>query len=203
MKQEFTVNLMTLRAANVCVSKEETRYYLKGVCLQGDASGLYMVATDGHRLVAFRDDTLSFETRFEVIIPTDTIAKIKVNKKAPQATITIEENNGKKQVTIDYLDAKMTVQAIDGTFPDWRRVVPATVSGQIGQFNPTYLADFVKVMRELDCDNKLISIGHNGNDAAIIGLDIDFDYVALIMPVRAVAPNQAPSWVKPQISVAA
>ena len=97
----------------------------------------------------------------------------------------------------------MTVQAIDGTFPAWRRVVPATVSGQIGQFNPTYLADFVKVMRELDCDNKLISIGHNGNDAAIVGLDIDFDYVALIMPVRAVAPNQAPSWVKPQISVAA
>ena len=48
------INVNYLKAAVLAVSKEETRYYLKGVAIQANETGVFIVATDGHRAVAFR-----------------------------------------------------------------------------------------------------------------------------------------------------
>jgi hypothetical protein len=45
-----------LGAAVAFASKDEARYYLNGVCLEIDARGVTYVATDGHRMIAYRDD---------------------------------------------------------------------------------------------------------------------------------------------------
>src|SRR5256885_2092412 len=49
------VNARLFAAAWVCISTEESRYYLNGVRIEPLAEGCVMVATDGHRLIAIRD----------------------------------------------------------------------------------------------------------------------------------------------------
>ena len=50
----FSVPTDVLAAALVCVSTEETRYYLRGVHVQPDADDVVLVSTDGHRLFCGR-----------------------------------------------------------------------------------------------------------------------------------------------------
>ena len=48
----ITVNARALKAAAMCASNEETRFYLKGVFVETTPAGVTLTATDGHRLVA-------------------------------------------------------------------------------------------------------------------------------------------------------
>ena len=50
----FSIPTDVLRAALVCVSTEETRYYLRGVHVEPDADDVVLVSTDGHRLFCGR-----------------------------------------------------------------------------------------------------------------------------------------------------
>jgi len=188
---KFDIDLKLLKAANVCVSKEETRYYLKGVCVQAIDKQVYIVSTDGHRLICFKPE-ITVERDFSVIIPTKTIADLKLNKNIDIAEITI--SNDDKQVTLSYCGNSMTFAPIDGVFPNWKAVIPKAISGETAQFNPLYLADFTKVLKALGSRSEIVSVGHNGGSPAFVGLDIDVDYIALVMPMRANVPNQVPSW---------
>jgi DNA polymerase III subunit beta len=188
---KFDIDLKLLKAANVCVSKEESRFYLKGVCVQAIYKQVYIVATDGHRLICFKPE-ITVERDFSVIIPTQTIADLKLNKNVDIAELSISDDD--KQVTLSYCGNSMTFLPIDGAFPDWKRVIPNTISGETAQFNPLYLADFTKVLKALGSRSDIVSVGHNGGSPAFIGLNIDVDYVALVMPMRADVPNQVPSW---------
>jgi DNA polymerase-3 subunit beta len=105
------------------ISTEETRYYLNGIHLHGVDAGLAFVATDGHRL-ALRtlpgNDIPEFPG---IIIPTATTRFLQK----------LAETAGDQEVTIDVTDDKiharaagiaLTSKLIDGTFPDYRRVIP-------------------------------------------------------------------------------
>lgn len=196
---QFEIDLKLLKAANVCVSKEETRFYLKGVCLQNIDHSLMIIATDGHRLIAFKPGIYVPGSDFSVIMPTEAINNLKLKRNASTGLVTIRDNN----IEIDYNDTKVTCKAIDGSFPHWQRVIPQSISGKTAQFNPQYVADFVKVLKELDETSKLVTIGHNGGDPAVVGLNIDIDYIALIMPVRGEAPIQIPAWCRPKLAAVA
>lgn len=50
------INLRVLAAAVAFASKEETRYYLKGVCLEIEPRAVTYIGTDGHRLIVYRDE---------------------------------------------------------------------------------------------------------------------------------------------------
>jgi DNA polymerase-3 subunit beta len=103
------------------ISTEETRYYLNGVHLHatkaGGASMLRGVATDGHRL-----------SRVEVALP------IIVPKKAVGEIRKLLEEQGDEPIQIAVSPARIQFQSgrdllvarlIDGTFPDYERVIPA------------------------------------------------------------------------------
>lgn len=56
MTEIILKNPAFLAAASLFVSKEETRYYLNGVLIEpAPQGGVFLVATDGHRLVCFHD----------------------------------------------------------------------------------------------------------------------------------------------------
>jgi DNA polymerase-3 subunit beta len=115
------------------ICKEQTRYYLNGVYMHATREGVHFVATDGHRLarvtIPTSDDySLSLSP---VILPTDFVAAaIKATSKRSQgnrlATMQIEPGT----IRFCPADAKTvddTIEAtpIDGTFPDYLRVVPS------------------------------------------------------------------------------
>lgn len=194
-----TFDLTLLKAAAICASTDTTRYYLNGVDVTLRDNVFTITATDGHRLISFKPP-VSFNyadpvTPFSIIIPLDIIKAFKVSKKQPEGELIIESNGS---CSIKYHGVSMGFQPIDGTFPDWKRVVPNKVDGIVSHYNAHYLADFAKINDMYRDDKaKCLIIGHNGNGPALVHLPIGIDNVAVIMPVRyskEEVPTEAPSW---------
>jgi hypothetical protein len=90
---------------------------------------------------------------------------------------------------------------VDGRFPDWRRVVPASADGIPSQFSPEYVGSFGKVGELLGGKSKSTScvIHHNGNGAALVTFP-GSPAVGVIMPMRVgseagpVAHPGLPAW---------
>jgi DNA polymerase-3 subunit beta len=110
------------------ISTEETRYYLNGIYLHTvDAGGsvvMRAVATDGHRLARVEIPApTGSEGMPGVIVPRKAVAEIVKLVEDGSESITIELSSAKVRMTFD--GVVLTSKLIDGTFPDYQRVIPA------------------------------------------------------------------------------
>ena len=109
------------------ISTEETRYYLHGIYLHvSTAAGqpmLRAVATDGHRLAQAQIDApAGSESMAGVIVPRKTVGEVQKLMEDPDAEVTVELSETKVRFTIG--PVVLTSKLIDGTFPDYGRVIP-------------------------------------------------------------------------------
>ena len=109
------------------ISTEETRYYLNGIYLHAlDADGklkLRSVATDGHRLArAEVEAPAGSEGMPGIIIPRKTVTELQKLVDDPDVKVTTELSDTKIRFTIG--SVVLTSKLIDGTFPDYQRVIP-------------------------------------------------------------------------------
>jgi len=109
------------------ISTEETRYYLNGVYMhvvEGDeGKALRCVATDGHRLA--RIDTEPPEGAEDmpgVIVPRKTVGELR--KLLEDDDMEIKVSVSETKVRFAAPGATLTSKVIDGTFPDYTRVIP-------------------------------------------------------------------------------
>ncbi len=105
------------------ISTEETRYYLNGIYFHAIDGKLRCVATDGHRLalceMAAPDGSDGLPG---VIIPRKTIAELRRLIDGLSETIEISVSEAKIRFKVG--SAVLTSKLIDGTFPDYDRVIP-------------------------------------------------------------------------------
>ncbi|MFQ6546889.1 DNA polymerase III subunit beta [Aestuariibius sp. 2305UL40-4] len=109
------------------ISTEETRYYLNGVYMHvadGDGSKvLRCVATDGHRLARI-DAALpdGADGMAGVIVPRKTVAELRklLDDDETQIAVSVSET----KIRFATQDITLTSKVIDGTFPDYSRVIP-------------------------------------------------------------------------------
>ena len=115
------------------ISTEETRYYLNGIYLHAVTVGkkpmLRAVATDGHRLAQAQVDAPEgAEKMAGVIVPRKAVGEIQKLVETGEGTIDVEISDTKIRVTIPASggngDIVLTSKLIDGTFPDYVRVIP-------------------------------------------------------------------------------
>jgi DNA polymerase-3 subunit beta len=105
------------------ISTEETRYYLNGIYLHAHNGVLRAVATDGHRLALSEMDIPQGAQGLPgVIVPRKTIAEIRRLIDGGDADVSISVSEAKIRFT--YGSAVLTSKLIDGTFPDYDRVIP-------------------------------------------------------------------------------
>ena len=112
------------------ISTEETRYYLNGIFLHvsdDDTPVLKAAATDGHRLARFtlpRPD--GAEGMPDVIVPRKCVAELrKLLEEALDADVVIDLSASKIRFTLGGAGGVvLTSKLIDGTFPDYSRVIP-------------------------------------------------------------------------------
>ena len=110
------------------VSTEETRYYLNGIYVhaknEGETKVLRVVATDGHRLACVESPLpQGAENMNGVIIPRKTVGEVRKlldDTKAENIDVSLSEN--KIRFTME--DITLTSKLIDGTYPDYERVIP-------------------------------------------------------------------------------
>ncbi len=110
------------------ISTEETRYYLNGIYLHvagaGKTATLRAVATDGHRLAQAEIAVPSgAEGMPGVIVPRKTVAEVQRLIEDSEAEVSVELSSAKIRFTIG--SVVLTSKLIDGTFPDYGRVIPA------------------------------------------------------------------------------
>lgn len=111
-----------VRNVSFAISKEETRYYLNGVCFTKDEAGKpHVVTTDGHRL-AYQEIPFMPINANGKIVPHITVDLMAKQKTEPD-TVRFSDKN---TVRFTYPGMVVSSRLIDGTFPDWKRVVPKT-----------------------------------------------------------------------------
>lgn len=121
--ESFTNGMLsaTIKKVAWAVSTEETRYYLNGVAWQSNERGHSFVATDGHRLAMCQYSSEATGS-WSRIIPRKTVALIDRFFRGLDVQIFATE----KETAIDILAPGISMRAklIDGTFPDFNRVIP-------------------------------------------------------------------------------
>ena len=126
MTHHFALSAGELRTlidhTRFAISTEETRYYLGGIYLHATAGALRAVATDGHRLarvdVALPEGADGMDG---IIVPRKTAIEL---RKMIDGDGEISISASKTKIRFGVSEAVMTSKVIDGTFPDYDRVIP-------------------------------------------------------------------------------
>ncbi|MGJ8543908.1 MAG: DNA polymerase III subunit beta [Sulfitobacter sp.] len=127
----FTAKAAVLRRlfdkSKFAISTEETRYYLNGVYMHvADGDGgqkLRCVATDGHRLARIDADLpMGAEEMPGVIVPRKTVGELR--KLLEDDDVQIAVSVSETKVRFATPEITLTSKVIDGTFPDYTRVIP-------------------------------------------------------------------------------
>ncbi|WP_026381431.1 DNA polymerase III subunit beta [Afifella pfennigii] len=109
------------------ISTEETRYYLNGIYFHVSGDGeeqLRAVATDGHRLAKAEMTAPKGSAEMPgIIVPRKTIGEMQRLLEDGETEVTVELSDTKIRVTAGSI--VLTSKLIDGTFPDYERVIPS------------------------------------------------------------------------------
>jgi len=109
------------------ISTEETRYYLNGIYLHvAESEGtkvLRAVATDGHRLARVEEPLPEGAGAMPgVIVPRKTVNEVRKLAEETQDEIAVRLSDTK--IRFDIGTVQLTSKLIDGTFPEYERVIP-------------------------------------------------------------------------------
>ncbi|WP_296741385.1 DNA polymerase III subunit beta [Mesorhizobium sp.] len=112
-----------LATAASAMSTEETRFYLRGVCMHIHKEALTLVATDGVKLA--RDQLARPEgiSEFNIIVPDRTVNDVlRLIDAKTVGDIDIEA--GKNQIAFRLGNIYLKSKLVDATYPDYQRVIP-------------------------------------------------------------------------------
>ena len=206
MKTELTIN--TLKAIALASSTEETRYYLCGVLFERyQNDSIRLVATDGHRMhMADRgahEITDDLAPIHNGIVSTGDIKKLDAMIKLDAKAKSVKINGYDLELKIEFLGTDFKLIAykgeieiasiigkfIDGTFPDYRRIIPREeglrAGGNIACYRAAYLADFGKAAKLLGSNTEAIIIVNNKADgpARIVLNNNEEDFLGILLPM--------------------
>lgn len=165
----FSIPANDLRAlidrTKFAMSTEETRYYLNGIYVHAAENEgvkvLRAVATDGHRLARFEMPLPEGAQDMPgVIIPRKAVAELRklVDEAGDSIQIGLSEN--KMRFNFDHI--VLTTKLIDGTFPDYERVIPKG-NDKIVEVSPKIFTSAIdRVSTISDGKSRAVKIALNG-----------------------------------------
>jgi DNA polymerase-3 subunit beta len=170
MPTSFSVPANDLRAlidrTKFAMSTEETRYYLNGIYIHAaDKDGvkvLRAVATDGHRLARFEMPLpAGAENMPGVILPRKAVAELR--KLVEEAGDSIEIGLSESKIRVNFDHIVLTSKLIDGTFPDYQRVIPKG-NDKVVEVNPKAFSSAIdRVSTISDGKSRAVKITFEGN----------------------------------------
>lgn len=112
-----------IAATHYASSTEESRYVLNGVLMSFRDEKLTVVATDGRRMALYEQE-LEFPeaSAGEMVVPNKTINEL-LKTLGTEGTIKIMV--GESQAAFAFDNILITTKLVDGTFPNFRQVIPA------------------------------------------------------------------------------
>jgi DNA polymerase-3 subunit beta len=182
-------------ATRFAISTEETRYYLNGIYIHKAGSGeLCAVATDGHRLAMTRQVLPSGAAQMpSIILPRKAVSELRklLDDFDGDVLIGLSETRAEFRFGV----VRLTSKLIDGTFPDYTRVIPVG-NDRIMQVDVTLSVsntDASSATEELEVsyDGPEMEIGFNARYLLDIAGQVNSDMVEF-----ALADQGSPSLVR-------
>jgi len=190
MQVTARLNRHHLRAALCAVPKHDIRHYIMGVQVEIYPDQTLMVSTNGNLMAVLRDtnETAGAQvpmTGVKFLLPVSLAESVRANKHL--AYLTVKFDTDTQDLTLEDFGAPaITAKAVDGLFPDWRRVLPDDVSGEAARFNPEYYALFIKVAKALGENETRINIKPSGGlKGALVYFHKRVDFLGVLMPILA------------------
>jgi DNA polymerase III subunit beta len=166
------------------ISTEETRYYLNGIFFhvaEDPTPVLKAAATDGHRLARVtypRPD--GAEGMPDIIVPRKCIAELRKLLDEVDGSVRIDLSPTK--IRFDLGNAVLTSKLIDGTFPDYSRVIP-TGNDKLLRIDPRSLEEGV---------DRVATIATEKTRAVKLSLDKDKVTLSVTSPENGTAAEEVP-----------
>jgi DNA polymerase-3 subunit beta len=170
------------------ISHEETRYYLNGIFLhvsEGEgpagASLLKAAATDGHRLARVTVERPEGAGGMpDVIIPRKCVSELR--KLLDEVDGTVQVSLSESKVRFGLGNAILTSKLIDGTFPDYNRVIP-TANDKLLRIDPKSFMEGV---------DRVATIASEKTRAVKMSLDRDKVTLSVTSPENGTAAEEVP-----------
>ncbi len=172
---KFSLDAEALRdiidGTRFAISTEETRYYLNGIFLHvvaGETPKFRAVATDGHRLARIELDVpVGAAGMPDVIVPRKCVAEIRKLLDEVDGPVEVQLSSSKIRFKLGPDGANgavLTSKLIDGTFPDYSRVIP-TANDRLLRIDRKSLAQGVDRVAAIATTEKAravkIALGHD------------------------------------------
>jgi DNA polymerase III subunit beta len=181
--------VMLIDKTRFAISTEETRYYLNGIFFHapagnsgGGAGTLRAVATDGHRLARVEIPLPEGAAGMpDIIIPRKCVAEVRklLDERGGEVGITLSPS----KIRFAIGQAVLTSKLIDGTFPDYSRVIP-TANDKLLKIDPATLAEGV---------DRVTAIASEKTRAVKLSLDRDRVTLSVTSPENGTASEDVPA----------
>jgi DNA polymerase-3 subunit beta len=185
---KFELPAATLRQiidkTRFAISTEETRYYLNGIFLHVSDEAqpvLKAAATDGHRLARVTvPRPAGAEGMPDVIIPRKCVAELR--KLLDEVDGTVQVSLSETKIRFGLGNAVLTSKLIDGTFPDYNRVIP-TANDKLLRIDPRSFEESV---------DRVSTIASEKTRAVKMTLDRDKVTLSVTSPENGTAAEEVP-----------
>ena len=171
------------------ISTEETRYYLNGIFLhvsEEDKPVLKAAATDGHRLARFTiAQPEGAQGMPDVIVPRKAVAELrKLLEESLDGNVQVDLSASKIRFTLGGEGGVvLTSKLIDGTFPDYSRVIP-TGNDKLLRLDPKSFYEGV---------DRVATIATERTRAVKMGLEPDRVTLSVTSPDNGTAAEEVPA----------
>ena len=159
---------------------KDQRLTLHGVLVEASPAGIRLVATDGHALLVVRAAADTDTDTWVGIIPVDVVKAALAWKGSKSLPIILIPGEPECRLTRAAGEALVFVP-VAGTFPDYRKVVPAAPDGKPSFFDPDLLVRFKRAAEDLGSDLGLFGLLPGGDGSGLVY--ITGDVVGVIMPM--------------------
>lgn len=187
----FSVSPKTLKAVALFASKDACRYILNGVYAEIRKTGVTLVATDGHSLLATEVENTNTDPDAELgsfLIPSSLIAA------CPQPVGGNVRVRLQDQIVTLSGSHSIETPVIEGNYPNWKTVIPQNKAETMERMdiNPGFLERFVKANTALGGSG--VTITYHGGCYLVRSLS-QKGFVGVVMGMRADL-SELPEFVK-------
>jgi DNA polymerase-3 subunit beta len=188
LPHSFELPAATLRQiidkTRFAISTEETRYYLNGIFLHVSDEAtplLKAAATDGHRLARVTVQRPEGAAGMpDVIIPRKCVAELRKLLDVMDGNVQVSLSESKVRFGLG--SAILTSKLIDGTFPDYNRVIP-TANDKLLRIDPRSFEEGV---------DRVATIASEKTRAVKMALDRDKVTLSVTSPENGTAAEEVP-----------
>ena len=174
-----------LRQVVRAASGDDARPLLTGVLIAPEGTGVRLVATDSYRL-ALRDieGSDAFSDSSQILVPARALAELqrlsalgsggKAEAAGEGSGPTVGLSIGDHDVTFTAGDVKVSTRLLDGTYPDYRQLIPADYPNRL-HVGKDSLLDALRRVRLLVRDNTTpvrLSMRHGGVDLTVVSQEV-------------------------------